>query len=54
MFTYNLLATLYLCYLGIKGTSVGMLLWPAVALHLLLTALLAADRFRATNAGARS
>src|SRR6187200_2899452 len=34
MFTYNLLATIYLCYLGIEGKSVGVLLWPAVALHL--------------------
>jgi len=50
MFIYNLLATLYLCYLGIEGTLVGFLLWPAVALHLLLTALLAADRL-ATKRG---
>ena len=50
MFVYNLLATLYLSYLGIEGTSVGMLLWPAVALHLLLTALLAADRLAAKRA----
>ena len=46
-FVYNLLATLYLSYLGIEGTSVGILLWPAVALHLLLTALLAADHLSA-------
>jgi hypothetical protein len=44
MLTYNLLATIYLCYLGIAGKSVGVLLWPAVALHLLLTVLLAAER----------
>ena len=42
------LSTLYLSYLlGIEGTSAGMLLWPAVALHLLLTALLAADHLSA-------
>jgi hypothetical protein len=49
-FVYNLLATLYLSYLGIEGTSVGILLWPAVALHLLLTALLVADRLAAKRA----
>jgi hypothetical protein len=54
MLAYNLLATLYLSYLGIEGTSVGLLLWPAVALHLLLTALLGianrGDRFRSITA----
>jgi hypothetical protein len=40
MLAYNLLATLYLCYLGIAGKPVGVLLWPAVALHLLFTVLL--------------
>ena len=44
MLTYNLLATIYLGYLGIVGKSVGVLLWPAVALHLLFTVLLAAER----------
>jgi hypothetical protein len=44
MLAYNLLATIYLGYLGIAGKSVGVLLWPAVALHLLFTALLAAER----------
>lgn len=47
MLIYNLLAAIYLCYLGIIGKSVGMLLWPAVALHLLLTVLLAANRLAA-------
>ena len=41
LLTYNLLATLYLGYLGIDGRSVGTLLWPAVALHAVLTLLLA-------------
>jgi hypothetical protein len=41
LLTYNLLATLYLAYLGIAGQSVGSLLWPAVALHAVLTFLLA-------------
>ena len=36
---YNLLATIYLLYLGVGGKLVGMLLWPAVALHAILTIL---------------
>jgi hypothetical protein len=50
MLIYNLLATIYLCYLGIAGTPVGVLLWPAAALHLLLTVLLAAERVAARRA----
>jgi hypothetical protein len=50
MLTYNLLATVYLGYLGIMGRTAGMLLWPAVALHLLLTVLLAAERAAAKRA----
>ncbi len=41
MLCYSLLATLYLAYLGIGGEWVGSLLWPAVAIHALLTFLLA-------------
>ena len=37
---YNLLATLYLLHLGIGGRLVGMLLWPAVALHTILAMLI--------------
>jgi hypothetical protein len=44
MLAYNLLATVYLGYLGIMGKLVGVLLWPAIVLHLLFTALLAAER----------
>jgi hypothetical protein len=33
MTTYNLLVTLYLVYLGIRGEWVGPLLWPAVVVH---------------------
>ena len=33
----------YLAYLGLSGTSSGVLLWPAVVLHLVLTVLLARD-----------
>ena len=41
MLTYSALVTLYLLYLGIRGEWVGPLLWPAVALHAVLTLLLA-------------
>ena len=50
MLTYNLLATIYLGYLGMIAKSVGLLLWPAVALHLLFTVLLAAECMAATRA----
>jgi hypothetical protein len=40
MFTCNLLTSLYLGYLAILGNLVGVLLWPAVALHLILSILL--------------
>jgi len=50
MLAYNLLATVYLSYLGLEGQFVGFLLWPAVALHLLFTILLAAEQVAATQA----
>ena len=40
MLTYSALVTLYLAYLGFVGGSSGILLWPAVVLHAILTALL--------------
>jgi hypothetical protein len=40
MTIYSGLVTLYLAYLGLAGGSAGILLWPAVFLHLILTALL--------------
>ena len=40
MLAYSLLVTLYLAYLGFADGLAGVLLWPAVALHLVLTALL--------------
>jgi hypothetical protein len=40
MLTYNLLVTCYLMLLGLGGQRVGVLLWPAVAIHGLLTLLL--------------
>ncbi len=40
MLTYSALVTLYLAYLGIADGLTGILLWPAVALHLVLSILL--------------
>ena len=40
MLTYSALVTLYLAYLGFVEGMTGDLLWPAVILHLILTALL--------------
>ena len=43
---YNLLITLYLLYLGIRGEWVGLLLWPAVVIHAALTWLLSLAWFK--------
>jgi hypothetical protein len=43
MLTYSTLATLYLAYLGFAGGLSGILLWPAVVLHVILAALLTCD-----------
>ena len=40
MLTYSSVVTLYLAYLGFAGGLTGILLWPAVVLHIILTALL--------------
>jgi hypothetical protein len=40
MLTYSTIAMLYLAYLGFAGGSTGVLLWPALVLHVILTALL--------------
>jgi len=40
MLSYSAAVTLYLAYLGFAGGLSGILLWPAVVLHLILTALL--------------
>ena len=39
MLTFGLLAALFLLYVGISG-KLGILLWPAVAVHVALSALL--------------
>jgi len=36
----SLLATVYLIVVGLSGATVGILLWPAAALHLILAILL--------------
>ena len=46
MLTYSGLVTLYLLYLAIRGEWVGPLLWPVVALHGILTVLLARAWFQ--------
>ena len=40
MLTYSAAVTLYLAYVGFAGGLTGILLWPAVILHVILTALL--------------
>jgi hypothetical protein len=46
---YNLLAAIYLVYVGISGQLTGILLWPAVALHAGLTILLGRASLAATE-----
>ena len=41
MLIYSAAVGLYLAYLGFAGAAAGVLLWPAVALHVVLAALLA-------------
>jgi hypothetical protein len=40
MLIYSAAVTLYLAYVGFAGGFTGILLWPAVVLHMTLTALL--------------
>jgi hypothetical protein len=40
MLIYSAMVTLYLSYVGLAGGFTGIFLWPAVALHAILTALL--------------
>ena len=51
MLTYSSAVTLYLAWLGIHGEWVGLLLWPAVVLHAILTVFLARDSFRSPKPG---
>jgi hypothetical protein len=40
MLTYSAGVTLYLACVGLSGGLTGILLWPAVGLHVILTSLL--------------
>jgi len=44
MLTYGAAVTLYLAFVGIADGRNGILLWPVVAVHAILTALLARDQ----------
>ena len=46
MLTYGTLVAPYLAYLGVAGEFSGILLWPAVALHAVLTLFLARAWFK--------
>jgi hypothetical protein len=46
MMTYGILAALFLIYVGVRGEGVGVLLWPAVAAHVVLIVLLLYARFK--------
>jgi hypothetical protein len=52
MLIYGAAVTLYLAYVGLSGGSSGVLLWPAVVLHVILTTLLihASMRDKGSNA----
>ena len=45
MLAYSASVTLYLAYAGLASGFSGILLWPAVALHGILTVLLARTMF---------
>lgn len=44
MLIYSAAVTLYLAYVGLSGGSTGLLLWPAVLVHVVLTSLLIRGR----------
>ena len=46
MLTYSAMVTLYLAYLGFAGGLIGVLLWPVIALHVILTAFLIREFMR--------
>jgi hypothetical protein len=46
MLSYSAAVTLLLAYIGVAGPSRGLLLWPAVALHGILTLLLVREWMR--------
>jgi hypothetical protein len=40
LLTYNALATIFLTYVVVRGSLHGVLLWPAIVLHAILSLLL--------------
>jgi hypothetical protein len=50
MLIYSATVMLYLAFVGIAGGFSGILLWPAVVVHAILTALLARDQREANLA----
>jgi hypothetical protein len=46
MLTYSTLAMLYLIVVGMRGSTVGPLLWPAVVVHGILAVLLVRVQFK--------
>ena len=51
MLTYSALVMLYLAYLGLAGRFTGIVLWPVVVLHTVLTLLLAWAWFKPQDQG---
>ena len=51
MTIYSGAVAVYLAYLGLAGGMAGVLLWPAVALHVILTALLIRELVRVKQTG---
>jgi len=51
MLTYNAAITLYLASVGFAGGLTGILLWPAVVLHVILTGFLSWASLEATDSG---
>jgi len=49
MLTYSAAVTLYLAYVGLADGLSGALLWPAVVLHAIVTALLLLTRASASD-----
>lgn len=45
MLTYGTLTALYLAYIGVGGQEVGVLMWPAVVLHVILVIFLFGARY---------
>ena len=45
MTIYGLLVTIYFVYVGLRGEWVGVLLWPAVVVHAILTLLFGRSLF---------